>query len=336
MNPKIRPHFGRTACFVCACLVLPATRVAGQALAELNVTTLQTVTSTLNLSGEGYAIPNGDFSYESTAHRNALSVLEGGTLTLASGAAVTVANANNNTTFARIGYGSEGTLVVEDGASLTVGSVNRYANMQIGQGTDASGTVTQTGGNVTVRGSMNLGVNGGTGVYTVSGGTLAFDNVTATDANKTSLVSIGFNNSVSGTSAGTLNIAGGLVEVVAPHDGGTISLIVGNRAKDALASYSGTSINDGNAGAGNGVINQSAGTLRIGAGGTFFLSAYGNGIYNLSGGTLEVGGDSLRPQYGNHAGYTSEFNFGGGHAHGPETPSGICAVHYAPPDMATQ
>lgn len=308
-----------------ACASLLSLPLVGQTIPasefEVNAGTGNlSLSSPLSLSGESHSLLSTDFGYESTAHRNALAVRDGTTLTLASGASVAVFNdlnyttpGSSHTTFARIGFGTDGTLVVEDGASFTVGSANRYANLQIGQGTGATGTVSQSGGDVTVRGSMNLGVNGGTGVYTISGGSLTFDNVTATgvsDANRTSLVSIGFNNSISGTSSGTLNIAGGLVEVAAPHDGGVVSLIVGNRARDALAAYSGTSTNDNNAADGNGTLNQTAGTLRIGAGGTFFLSAYGNGTYNLSGGTLEVGGASLLPQYG--SGYTHTFNFGGG------------------------
>lgn len=261
----------------------------------------------LTLTGDGFAIPGGDIAYESAGQRNALVVYGGATLTLADGADVMVSNANNLTAFLRVGYGTAGHLVIQDGASLAVGSLDRYANFHIGQG--ATGTVTQTGGEVTSIGSFNVGVNGGDGTYTISGGSLTFDHAGAGAANRTTLVSVGFNNATSaaGTSSGTFNIEGGLVELKAVQDGGVINFIIGNRAMDALAAYGG-----GAAGAGNGEVVQTGGVFRVGAGAALFLSGYGNGSYALNGGALEIGGDSLRAQYGNHSGYTYDFSLGGG------------------------
>ncbi|MGC4016174.1 MAG: hypothetical protein QM755_16875 [Luteolibacter sp.] len=253
--------------------------------------------------------------FESNGQRDAVIVNNGATLTLDAGAALAVKNDDNLTAFMRVGaYGSNGTLLIGNDASLFIGQASRYANLQIGQGAGTTGTVTQTGGTVNVLGSMNVGVNGGSGSYTISGGSLTIDN--ADDAGHTSLVSIGFNNYSSGTSTGTFNLNGGLVELkahpveVSPgvfQDGST-GLIIGNRTNVALASYGG-----GASGSGNGVFNQTAGTLRVGAGTGFYLSGFGNGVYNFTGGTLEIGGNSLQAKYGGGAATgTYDFNFSGG------------------------
>ena len=304
-----RVAFIRSVRLLSAVLCLSvADGLRAQSPGELTVDgTTQQISGVLTLGGDAFSIPGGDLAFESTGQRNALVVYGGGTLTLANGAAVTVANTNNLTAFLRVGYGTAGSLVIQNGASLAVGSQDRYANVQIGQG--ATGTVTQTGGTVTAIGSFNVGVNGGSGTYTISGGSLSFDHAGVDAANRTTLVSIGFNNATSavGTSSGRLNIDGGLVELKAVQEGGAINFVIGNRAMDALAAYGG-----GPAGAGNGEVVQTGGVFRVGAGSALFLSGYGNGSYNLDGGTLEIGGDSLRAQYGNHSGYTYAFNLGGG------------------------
>ncbi|MFD0895989.1 hypothetical protein KBB96_08585 [Luteolibacter ambystomatis] len=253
--------------------------------------------------------------FESNGQRDAVLVTHGATLTLGAGAALSVRNDDNLTAFMRVGaYGSNGTLLIGSDSSLTIGQASRYANLQIGQGTGTTGTVTQTGGTATVLGSMNVGVNGGTGSYTISGGSLTIDN--ADDAGHTSLVSIGFNNSAGGISNGTFNLNGGLVELKAHlvetspgvFENGSTGLIIGNRTDVALASYGG-----GASGSGNGVFNQTAGTLRVGAGTGFYLSGFGNGAYNFTGGTLEIGGTSLQARYGGGAATgTYDFNFAGG------------------------
>jgi autotransporter-associated beta strand protein len=301
---------------ICGLFVRPA---QAQSPGELTVDGgIVEVNDTRFLSGDAFALDPEDLAFESTGQRNALVVFGGGTLSLKDGADVTVANTNNLTAFLRVGYGTAGTLVIENGASLAVGSATRYANVHIGQGVGAVGQVTQTGGAFTSIGSFNVGVNGGDGTYTISGGTLTFDHAGPLASNRTTLISIGFNNSVTGTSTGNFNIEGGLVElkpVQAPAEGeaGTnIGFIIGNRALNALQAYSGTPVNDGNAAAGNGTVTQTGGIFRVGAGAGLYLSGYGNGVYNLDGGILEIGGDSLHAQYGNHAEYTYAFNLGGG------------------------
>lgn len=280
--------------------------------------TLASGTETINtakaVSGDGYTIPVDDLAYESTAHRNAFVVQ--GQLTLASGAAVSVANSKDLTAFMRVGYGSNGSMLIQDNATVAVGSPTRYANLQIGQGKGVTGTVTQTGGQLTVIGSFNVGVNGGTGIYTISGpnGKLTFDHAGPTAANRTSLISIGMNNATqeAGETTGTINIEDGLVEALPTRDGGVIGIIIGNRAYDALAAYKDKSVTTDAVGTGHGTVNQTGGTFRIGAGAQLFLSGQGNGTYNLNGGSLEIGGSSLQPRYGGSTTSTHAFNLGGG------------------------
>lgn len=279
---------------------------------QLLVDEALTISGTATYSGEGFPAgdpnpiyPGGD-PFKGSAHRNALLIYGGGILDLVSGADLSVKNDDNNTAFLRVGYGpgGTGTLNVGAGASLSVGQMSRYANFHVGEGIGATGSVNQTGGNVLSLGSFNLGVNGGSGTYTISGGTLTLDR--ANDVHgATSLINFGFNQSQEEgvVSTGRLVIEGGRVEVLAPkRDGvtnGSTQVILGNRWK--------------NGGEGNGIIDQTDGVLSIGAGAHLYLSSYGNGTYNLNGGVLEVGGDGLQGRYqqpGVEGEY--EFNLGGG------------------------
>ncbi|WP_044891619.1 beta strand repeat-containing protein [Opitutus terrae] len=278
------------------------------------------VSTTATYDGEGHAVEVGETGFEvvGAPHQDGLIVNGGGKLTLLSGAAVTVASdaSSNKTVFMRVGYGTEGSLVMQSGSALTVGSSERYANFQVGQGASGTnGTVTQNGGAITVFGSFNVGVNGGKGVYTINGGSLTFDHTgaTATDG-RTSLISIGMNNATTsfGTSSGTMNIAGGLVEAKPVEPGAAIGIIIGNRAYDARPGYSGQATNSGNAGAGEGIVNQTGGRFRIGSGANLYLSGQGNGTYNLNDGTLEIGGWSLHTRYGGSTTSTYALNLGGG------------------------
>jgi hypothetical protein len=240
-------------------------------------------------------------------HRNAIVVNNGSTLTLGSGADVVVQTNDDKTAFLRVGYGDTvgGILNVADGASLAVGATTRYANFHIGETAGATGIVNQTGGAVTVLGSFNIGVDGGSGQYNISNGTLRIDH--ADDAGHTSLATLGLNLNAAGgpeASNGVLNLSGdGRVEVIA-HDltdgsTGSTAFILGNRDR-GVSSY----------GAGDGVVNQSGGVFHVSGGAGLWLSSVGNGIYNLSGGTLEIGGDALHEKYGTGNG-TYTFNFGG-------------------------
>lgn len=245
------------------------------------------------------------------AHRDALLVTGGGTLALLSGANVAVKNDNNLTAFLRVGYGDAqtGTLTIASGANLAVGQASRYANFHVGEGQGATGTVRQSGGTFLLKGSFNVGVNGGTGLYDLSGGTLTLDHDDAA-VNHTTLAVIGFNNfgAGSGASTGTLNLSGGTLNVTAhewdpaghPGQYGSVSLILGNRATGAA-----------NYGAGDGTLTQTGGLLHVDNAANLFLSSVGSGTYNLNGGTLEIGGNSLKTRYGSGPG-TATFNLGGG------------------------
>ncbi len=276
------------------------------------------ISGTVSYDGEGYPSSAPNEAYDDgdpnagPAHRNAIMILNGGILNLENGADVAVRNDSDHTAFLRVGYGSEqtGTLNIEEGAQLSVGQESRYANFHVGDGAGAIGAVNQTGGQVTVRGSLNLGVDGGSGTYTISNGTLTLDH--ADDGGHTSLITLGLNLNAAGENAGTstgkLVINGGRVEILAPHgvdvgegtEPGVTAFILGNRDRGA-ETY----------GQGNGIIEQNNGTFSVGAGASLYLSSVGNGAYHLNDGTLEIGGDSLKAKYNNGPG-TYEFNLGGG------------------------
>ena len=188
----------------------------------------------------------------STTAFNALN-LEIGTITLASGANVTVNAAN-------IGQaplnGNVGTLNVEAGAALTA------RTLWMGEGAAGrTGFVNQTGGTVTVvnadlgnDGALRIGHWSGTGAsYNLSGGTLNVPN---------GVTGIG----IDGSNA-SLNISGGTANL--------FILIVDARA--------------GGTSAIGGTLNLSGGELVIGGGG---LTAFNSPQTNLSGGTLSASAPS--------------------------------------------
>ncbi len=190
------------------------------------------------------------------------------------------------------GDGNNGAMTIS-GGNLTIG-----ASFAIGHW-HGDGTVTQTGGTVTVQANCQIehcaalliGNQGGDGVYTISGGELRLVG---------GAHSIGRNDSQSG-GEGTLNISGDALVVLGPNDdadfGSNGYLVIGDRNAGA---------SDPDA---NGTINQTGGTLRIANASTLYLGGYGNGVYNLDGGVLEIGGTSLKGPY---ADGTYKFNLGGG------------------------
>ncbi|HVJ45602.1 MAG TPA: hypothetical protein VM511_04385, partial [Luteolibacter sp.] len=287
---------------LCASIFIPmlAASAAAQGQYQLDGGT-GSVSSAFTYDGESIGdtfIPQAPY-FESTGQRDAFLVRGGGTLTLSAGADVSVINNANHTAFARVGYGTNGALVIAADSILRVGQATRYANFHVGH--DATGLVNQTGGSASFIGSVNIGANGGNGTYTISGGTFNFDQ---TSDGGTSLLTVGFNNSAAGSddSTGTFNINGGAVNILSSH-GGSTQFILGNRVNTALGSSNPS-------GTGNGTLNQTAGTFTIGAGANLFLSGYGNGTYNFSGGTLQIGGTSLNESYAGAGEY--DFNLSGG------------------------
>ncbi|MEJ8857461.1 autotransporter outer membrane beta-barrel domain-containing protein [Variovorax robiniae] len=174
---------------------------------------------------------------------------------------------------------SGGTLAIDTG--LTVGSFG------------GTGTVTQTGGAVTINqgcgaparcASLNIGNQGGNGTYTISNGSLTF--------NGPGFVVLGRNPTATAPAAGLLQIDGGQVSV----NQGTA--ILGNNA--APTGQGGT-----------GTITQTGGTLTIANAAELYLAGSGTGTYNLNGGTLQIGGTSLKRDYAGLGG-AYQFNLGGG------------------------
>mgnify|MGYP001336629279 FL=1 len=168
------------------------------------------------------------------------------------------------------------------------GSLDVAQALQVGDW-GGTGSFDQTGGIITigtsaVGASLNIGNQGGAGVYNLSGGTVKMVH---------GFANLGRSTQTGAAGDGELNISGtGVFEVGDQGD-----LIIGDR--------------DGTGIEGNGVVNQSGGTLRVIGGGELWVGAYGHGAYNLSDGTLEIGGSSLVSNYGNGGG-GGVFNLGGG------------------------
>ena len=267
----------------------------GDARVETEVASGQSASfsGTINSTNWGYDSVSGRFSKTgagdliingSTMNRGE-SFIVGGSMTQSAGT-TTWSNMNVGS-----GAGANGTLFVS-GGSLTLN-----VGMRVGD-FGGTGLVSQTGGTVTLEQtcedddrcpSLNIGNQGGTGTYTISGGSLVLSGGSHT---------IGRSTGTRDASTGTLNISGsGLVEVRPGVSRGF--MVIGDRDD---------SINNS-----TGVINQTGGTLRIVDNSELYLGGYGSGTYNLNGGVLEVGADNLLGLYG--SGNTTgsyDFNLGGG------------------------
>jgi autotransporter-associated beta strand protein len=120
------------------------------------------------------------------------------------------------------------------------------------------------------RGGSTVTTATGTGIVTISGGTVTFNSSTGP-------IQLGVNSATSGTGAGTLNISGGSVSV---------------------AANAGNSIRLGNAtaagGTANGTLNLTGGTLTV-AGDIIRGATTGTAIatLKLSGGTLDMSGNDI-------------------------------------------
>jgi fibronectin-binding autotransporter adhesin len=263
-----------------------------------------TLNRPITIGGVGWQNPYGNFFKfgSGTLTIDNTTILGGETHIAQGGVAF---SGNSRIDYLAVGEGASTTarMTIGDGASVSFG-------VGLAVGTfSGTGIVDQTGGLVKVSptcgiaascASFNLGNQGGTGTYNISGGTLQLVG---------GLHSIGRNAGNNAAGSGTLNISGdGLVVLenypvidVGDSDYNPASIIIGDRSLGGLANAES-----------NGEINQTGGTFRVGAGTNLFLRGYGDGTYNLSGGVLEIGGASLKGAYAPGADSTYEFNLGGG------------------------
>jgi fibronectin-binding autotransporter adhesin len=189
----------------------------------------------------------------------------------------------DNLSYLAVGEGTAGTAGIAGGASLTISG--SQAALQVGD-YGGTGTFEQTGGTVTVDGSLNVGNQGGTGTYELSEGQLTLG---------TGLDDIGRNTGSNPAGSGTLDISGGgVLELQSGAE-----LILGDRVSAT-------------GGESTGKVVQTGGVLEVDAGGALYLSAYGDGEYDLNGGTLEIGGGSSLFANYNGTGGTATFDLGGG------------------------
>ena len=278
-------------------IVLPSLTGSGTVNAGTNTLALDLAgnegfSGTVNLGGEGWLPAHGLFM---KAGAGTLTVdgatISGGQTFVLDGA---LAQTSGSTAIDALvlgistdplGQPTNGTLLMSGGSltidtSLTIGSFG------------AIGQVNQTGGDVRIFAgcgdvarcaSLNIGNQGGTGTYAISGGSLVFDGP--------GFVILGRNDGAN-ASTGTLNLGGtGQVTV---NQG---QIVVGNN----LASSN----------PGSGTINQTGGTFTVASAANLFLGGSGSGTYNLAGGTLQIGGASLAHSYLNLGG-SYAFNLGGG------------------------
>ena len=180
------------------------------------------------------------------------SVNVNGALIVPAGGAVASGSAGLN-----LAVGGTGTLV-------TAGTISSAANTTIGSGTAGVGTVYQTGGLVSQGGSGSsfyLGAAGGSGAYTISGGTLT--------ANAASNVYLGGASAEApgtpGPGAAILNLNGGFVQALG-------TLAVGN-GTTTVNLNSGTLQAPSLSGSSHTAVNFNGGTLQATASSASFLGA---------------------------------------------------------------
>ncbi|MEI9916923.1 MAG: autotransporter domain-containing protein [Methylovirgula sp.] len=245
---------------------------------------------TVDLSDQAFDSPSGGFAKVGTGTLtiNGASFNLGSTFIAQGAMAQTGGTTSIN--YLAVGEGTGTGNLDVSGGTLTIGTT-----LQVGD-FGGQGAVNQTGGTVVVTplcgvasgcASVNIGNQGGTGTYAISGGEL--DIVGGDDV-------IGRVQGIANaSSSGVLDISGnGVLDV-----SGGAHFILGNN--DTLSSQA------------QGTINQTGGVLRVENGSTLFLSGPNSLIdtYNLNGGVLQIGGASLQGRYNNTTS-TYAFNLGGG------------------------
>ncbi|WP_230413276.1 autotransporter outer membrane beta-barrel domain-containing protein [Paraburkholderia antibiotica] len=282
----------------------------------------QTVTELTNLSGSGLILVPAN---------TALVVGTDGTNTSFSGTISSAGTATSPTAeqgaFIKTGAGTltidgaairgGSAFVVGGGLAVTSGNATiDYLSLGINNatltGSTSSGVLSVSGGTLTFNNALHVGDFGGTGTVTQTGGNVVFG---------APGVSLNIGNQ-GGT--GTYNLSGGTVTVGTSTTNNFVTLgrnTQGNPASSGTLNLSGGTFNlvggtlfigsNQSGSTGTGTINQTGGTLAVGSGSALYLAAAGNGTYNLSGGTLQIGGSSLSGDY-NSLGGTYAFNLGGG------------------------
>ena len=254
------------------------------------------VATETNLDGGANPHPIRDGS----TTRYGIVVHSGGDMTLQNGADVTVSQ-NNLNVGVRVGGDGDpadgvATLTIEDGATLDIDSTTPSSSTPNGFFTVGAwgreGVVDQTGGTVNLTqtpghiGSFNVGNQGGTGTYNLSGGSLNLGG----GNHSLGRVRSGF---ITTPGSGTINLSG--TGALTLNDTGFF--VVGDR--------------DGLSVQGDGTINQTGGSFTVANTADLYLGGFGNSTYNLEGGTLEIGGNSLKGNFGS-ATTPYDFNLQGG------------------------
>ncbi|QFR32953.1 autotransporter domain-containing protein [Ancylobacter sp. TS-1] len=211
--------------------------------------------------------------------------------------------------------------IIEGSMTQSAGTTN-WSNINVG-GDGGTGLLTVSGGTLTLNVGLRVGDFGGTGTVNQTGGTVQLEQSCDDDDSCASL-NIGNQGGtgIYNISGGSLLLGGGSHSIgrnagSRPTSSGTLNISgtgLVQLSPDISDGY--LVIGDRDPGSqpnSTGVINQTGGTLRI-AGSRLYLGGYGSGTYNLNGGTLEIGGASLLGLYGGGGNTTGsyDFNLGGG------------------------
>jgi uncharacterized protein YhjY with autotransporter beta-barrel domain len=143
--------------------------------------------------------------------------------------------------------------------------------MAVGLGPNAVGAVTQSGSSIVTGTQLGVGVDGGTGTYTLQSGNL----------NLSEVLSVALDTGSIGTftqTSGTVTMGAGSFVSIGTDGTGTYNLQSG-----ALDATIATSVHIGDDVGSTGIFNQSGGTFTTGTGTAFDVGESGTGTYSLSG-----------------------------------------------------
>ncbi len=181
-----------------------------------------------------------------------------------------------------------GSIIFPDGTPppLVGGSASSFRVGDFG----GTGEFDQSGGNIRVNGTVDIGNRGGDGVYNLSGGILDVGPIPG--APDTTSFILGRSRSGDADTTGTLNVSG------------TADLIL-EANTDLLI---GGDTDNTDSGTGSGVVTQTGGTVTVNSVIQLGTTTNSSGTYNLDGGVLQVGGtNGISVGFG-----TYQFNLGGG------------------------
>jgi autotransporter-associated beta strand protein len=277
------------------------TGATGGANGEQDITNFHYIAGAATNGGGIYdSRANGDYNTASTWNLNGVP-------------AATIPTTND----AAVVHGGNAVTIAANGGALQL-YVGGSSDPLLGASFSGSGSLSQTGGTLTVAGQTMIGGDA-VGVYSLSAGTLASAGITVGQNSNGSLtVSGGTVSSGGGLVLGDANTASGALSITSGSVSTPGRAIVGRNGIGTITVSGGSFTSGGgmalaNGAAGAGTVTVSAGSFTSGtdngSNNILYVGDNGIGVFNLSGGTATTFADLV---VGNNGGSTGTFNQTGG------------------------